>query len=99
ILDNLLAPIPTTNFADAFLFVNINSANLATADLANSIFATDPTRAPVAGGDVISIGKPQIPGVPSVPETGSSISIIFIGLGVVWFLQRRLLISGQHLRQ
>lgn len=80
ILDSLLSPIPTTNFADAFLFVNINSANLTVADLGNSIFAGDPNRAPLAGGDVISIGRPQIPGV---PETGSAISMLLIALGAV----------------
>ena len=79
ILDNLLAPIPTTNFADAFLFVNINSADLTKADVRT--FAGDPTRPPLAGGDVIRIGAPQIPGV---PETGSSISMLLIGLGAVW---------------
>ena len=89
ILDKLLSPIPTTNFADAFIFVNINSANLTIADLGNSIFAGDPTRPPLAGGDVISIGRPQIPGVPSVPETGSSIIMLLIGIGAVWYLRRR----------
>jgi hypothetical protein len=88
ILDRSFAPIPTTNFADAFLFVNINSANLTVADLRNSIFAGDPTRPPLAGGDVISIGKPQVPGV---PETGLSISILLIGLGAVWCFRWRFL--------
>jgi hypothetical protein len=86
ILDSLLSPIPTTNFADAFLFVNINSANLTIADLGNSIFAGDPTRPPLAGGDVISIGAPQIT---SVPETGSSITLLLIWLGAVWCFRRR----------
>jgi len=75
ILDRSLAPIPTTNFADAFIFVNINSANLTPADLGGSLFRGDPNQAPLAGGDVISIGKPQIPGV---SETGSAFS--FFGL-------------------
>jgi hypothetical protein len=88
ILDSLLSPLPTTNFADAFLFVNINSADLTTADLGNSIFAGDPTRPPLAGGDVISIGAPQIPGV---PETGSSITMLLIGLGAVWCFRPRFL--------
>jgi hypothetical protein len=91
ILDNLLSPIPTTNFADAFLFVNINSANLAVADLRDSIFAGDRTRPPLAGGDPISIGKPQIPGVPEVPETGSAVSMLLIGLGAVCCVRRRFL--------
>jgi hypothetical protein len=89
ILDRSGAPIPTTNFADAFIFININSANLTVADLGNSIFAGDPNREPLGGGDVIPIGKPQIPGVPEVPETGSSISMLLIGLGAVWWLRRR----------
>ena len=91
ILDNQGAPIPTTNFADAFIFININSANLTTANLRNSIFAGDPNRAPLAGGDVIPIGAPQIPGVPGVPETGSSISMLLIGLGAVWCFRWRFL--------
>jgi hypothetical protein len=91
ILDNLLAPIPTTNFADAFLFVNIRRVNLTVADLGNSIFAGDPTQPPLAGGDVISIGAPQIPGVPGVPETGSSIVMLLMGLGAVWWFRRRFL--------
>ena len=94
ILDNLLSPIPTTNFADAFIFVNINSANLTPADLGNSIFGGDSTRPPLAGGDVVSIGKPQIPGVPSVPETGSSITILLIGLAAIWCSRRRFLTRG-----
>jgi hypothetical protein len=88
ILDNLLSPIPTTNFADAFLFVNINSPNLTIADLRNSIFAGDPTRPPLAGGDPISIGRLQIPGV---PESGSSISMLLIGIGAIGCLRRRFL--------
>ena len=91
ILDNLFAPIPTTNFADAFLFVNIRRANLTVADLGNSIFEGDPNQPPVAGGGVISIGAPQIPGVPGVPETGSSISMLLMGLGAVWFFRHRFL--------
>lgn len=86
ILDSLLSPIPTTNFADAFIFININSKKLTTADLGNSIFAGDPNRPPLAGGDVISIGAPRIPGV---PETGSSISMLLIGLGAVCWFRRR----------
>jgi hypothetical protein len=88
ILDSTLSPIPTTNFADAFLFVNINRANLTTADLGNSIFAGDPNRPPAAGGEVILIGRPQIPGV---PESGSSISILLVGIGAIWFLRGRFL--------
>jgi VPDSG-CTERM motif len=86
ILDSLLSPIPTTNFADAFIFININSKNLTTANLGNSIFAGDPNQPPLAGGDVISIGAPRIPGV---PDTGSSISMLLIGLGAVWCFRRR----------
>jgi hypothetical protein len=84
ILDNLLSPIPTTNFADAFLFVNINSAIATQPDLLNSILAGDPTRPPF-----ISIGMPQVTGIPVVPETGSAISMLLIALGVVWCFQWR----------
>src|SRR5205823_7992251 len=88
ILDRLLSPVPTTNFADALILVSINSANLAPADLRNSLFAGDPNQAPLAGGDVIVIGRPQVPGVPSVPDTGASMSMLLIGVGAAWCVQR-----------
>ena len=93
ILDSLLSPIPTTNFADAFLFININSIKLTYLDLPDSIFAGDPTRPPLAGGDPISIGKPQIP---RAPETGSSFSMLLMGLGAVWCLRRGFLCLDRH---
>ena len=83
ILDNLLSPIPTTNFANAFLFVNINWAIATQPDLRNSIFAGDPARLPTAGGGIISIGMPQVTGIPVVPETGSAISMLLIALAAV----------------
>jgi len=75
ILNQSLTPIPTTNFANALLFVNIDSTNLTVADIANSTFASDLTGAPR---------------VNAIPEPGSSAITLLIGLGIVWCLQRRL---------
>ena len=69
ILDNRLSPVPTTNFADAFLFVNINSATITAADLRNSIFASNPTQPPLAGGDGIAISKPDVRETRNPPPT------------------------------
>jgi len=63
--------------------VNINWAIATQPDLRNSIFAGDPARLPTAGGGIISIGMPQVTGIPVVPETGSAISMLLIALAAV----------------
>jgi hypothetical protein len=75
ILDNTLAPLPTTGLGDAFLLVDINQTHP----------AIDTFRS--ADGSPIQLAAPQF-SVISVPETGSSISMLLIGLGAIWCLRR-----------
>jgi hypothetical protein len=74
ILDNTLAPLPTTGLGDALLLVNINS----------STPLVEPF--PTSPGSPIQLSAPEIS---AVPETGSSISMLLVGLGAVWCFRRR----------
>jgi hypothetical protein len=69
ILDNTLAPLPTTGLGDALLLVNINSST------------ARPETFPTTDGSNI---QPRV----NLPETGSSISMLLIGIGAVWCFRR-----------
>jgi hypothetical protein len=79
ILDSTLTPFPTTGLGDALLLVNINSEN--------PLIETFPT----SEGSTIQLSAPVIT---SVPETGSSISMLLMGIGAVWCLLASLRVSS-----
>lgn len=86
ILDNTGSELPTLGFASQFLELDIDSATPSP-----QVFASDPTQAPVAGGNPLSIAAPQVAPVNtnSVPEPSSAALLIagFFGIGL--FASRR----------
>lgn len=68
ILDQTLKPIPTKGglFFDVFLAIDLDSTNPAL-----QTFASDPQRLPLAGGNAIATGDPQVITVDAFPPTSA----------------------------
>src|SRR4030095_9544437 len=82
ILDFTLTPLPTTGLGDALLLVNINQMHPGI-----ETFRT-------TEDSPFELSAPEIT---AVPETGSSISMLLIGLGAVWRFRRRFFTSHSTL--
>ena len=72
ILDNTLNPIPTTAgmFFDVFVQIDIDSSNPTV-----TIYASDTSRVPVAGGGPIDLGLPTVQTVPE-PNTMALVGVV-----------------------
>ena len=83
ILDNMLAPLPTSGLGDALLLININSSNPSI-----ETFGTTP-EGPFA------LSAPRVRNAAtSIPDTGSSIGLLSLGLLGLGALRRKLRVSA-----